>query len=175
MRPTPWHLGLRGSASSCSAVLKPVLTPVLPPGVDPGRPQGRRLRRNMRGYRSRHVLDRPGRSAARQYGESRPDGFGCEGPPRSRDHLHALDGRNRHRPGSEGRPNVYHRLWGNVFSAKLDGSDPKVLLVAQGNLTGIAYCENCVAREKSPMAKSAELMAKVCTLPLGETHALNEP
>ncbi len=30
---------------------------------------------------------------------------------------------------------------GNVFSAKLDGSDPKVLLVAQGNLTGIAYCE----------------------------------
>src|SRR5271154_2684595 len=30
---------------------------------------------------------------------------------------------------------------GNVFSAKLDGSDPKVLLVAQGNLTGIAYGE----------------------------------
>ena len=30
---------------------------------------------------------------------------------------------------------------GNVFSAKLDGSDPKVLLVAQGHLTGIAYCE----------------------------------
>jgi hypothetical protein len=32
---------------------------------------------------------------------------------------------------------------GNVFSAKLDGSPPKVLLVAQGNLTGIAYCESC--------------------------------
>ena len=30
---------------------------------------------------------------------------------------------------------------GNVLSAKLDGSDKKVLLVAQGNLTGIAYCE----------------------------------
>ncbi|MGB7111053.1 MAG: 3-hydroxyacyl-CoA dehydrogenase, partial [Mycobacterium sp.] len=30
---------------------------------------------------------------------------------------------------------------GNVFSAKLDGSDPKVLLVAQGNLTGIAYSD----------------------------------
>jgi hypothetical protein len=30
---------------------------------------------------------------------------------------------------------------GNVFSARLDGSDPKVLLVAQGNLTGIAYGE----------------------------------
>jgi sugar lactone lactonase YvrE len=30
---------------------------------------------------------------------------------------------------------------GNVFSAKLDGSDEKVLLVAQGNLTGIAYAE----------------------------------
>jgi DNA-binding beta-propeller fold protein YncE len=30
---------------------------------------------------------------------------------------------------------------GNVFAAKLDGSDPKALLVAQGNLTGIAYSE----------------------------------
>src|ERR1700754_4258921 len=30
---------------------------------------------------------------------------------------------------------------GNVFSANLDGSAPKVLLVAQGNLTGIAYGE----------------------------------
>ena len=30
---------------------------------------------------------------------------------------------------------------GNVFAAKLDGSDPKALLVAQGNLTGIAYAE----------------------------------
>jgi hypothetical protein len=30
---------------------------------------------------------------------------------------------------------------GNVFSAKLDGSDKQVLLVAQGNLTGIAYAE----------------------------------
>jgi DNA-binding beta-propeller fold protein YncE len=30
---------------------------------------------------------------------------------------------------------------GNVLSAKLDGSDENALLVAQGNLTGIAYCE----------------------------------
>src|SRR6478672_13760945 len=30
---------------------------------------------------------------------------------------------------------------GNVLTAKLDGSDPKALLVAQGNLTGIAYSE----------------------------------
>jgi hypothetical protein len=30
---------------------------------------------------------------------------------------------------------------GNVLTAKLDGSDPGVLLVAQGNLTGIAYAE----------------------------------
>jgi hypothetical protein len=30
---------------------------------------------------------------------------------------------------------------GNLLSAKLDGSDKKVLLVAQGNLTGIAYYE----------------------------------
>ena len=32
---------------------------------------------------------------------------------------------------------------GNVLSAMLDGSDKKVLLVAQGNLTGIAYTEIC--------------------------------
>jgi len=30
---------------------------------------------------------------------------------------------------------------GSVYSARLDGSDPKVLLYAQGNLTGIAYFE----------------------------------
>jgi hypothetical protein len=30
---------------------------------------------------------------------------------------------------------------GDVLSARLDGSNPKVLLVAQGNLTGIAYSE----------------------------------
>jgi hypothetical protein len=30
---------------------------------------------------------------------------------------------------------------GNVLTGKLDGSDPRVLLVAQGNLTGIAYAE----------------------------------
>src|SRR6202795_3337545 len=32
-------------------------------------------------------------------------------------------------------------LGGNVMSANLDGSDKKTLLVAQGNLTGIAYAE----------------------------------
>jgi hypothetical protein len=30
---------------------------------------------------------------------------------------------------------------GNVLTAKLDGSEPRVLLVAQGNLTGVAYSE----------------------------------
>ena len=30
---------------------------------------------------------------------------------------------------------------GSVYSARLDGSDKKVLLYAQGNLTGIAYSE----------------------------------
>ena len=30
---------------------------------------------------------------------------------------------------------------GNVLAAKLDGTDVKALLVAQGNLTGIAYSE----------------------------------
>jgi hypothetical protein len=32
-------------------------------------------------------------------------------------------------------------LAGSVYSAKLDGSEKKPLLVAQGNLTGIAYAE----------------------------------
>src|SRR3984893_859175 len=32
-------------------------------------------------------------------------------------------------------------LAGNIFSAKLDGSEKKPLLVAQGNLTGISYAE----------------------------------
>ena len=32
-------------------------------------------------------------------------------------------------------------LAGNIFSAKLDGSEKKPLLAAQGNLTGIAYAE----------------------------------
>ncbi len=32
-------------------------------------------------------------------------------------------------------------LAGNIFSAKFDGTEKKPLLVAQGNLTGIAYAE----------------------------------
>jgi hypothetical protein len=32
-------------------------------------------------------------------------------------------------------------LAGSIYSAKLDGSDKKPVLVAQGNLTGIAYAE----------------------------------
>jgi hypothetical protein len=32
-------------------------------------------------------------------------------------------------------------LAGSVYSAKLDGSEKKALLAAQGNLTGIAYTE----------------------------------
>jgi hypothetical protein len=30
---------------------------------------------------------------------------------------------------------------GSVYSANLDGSDAKTLLIAEGNLTGIAYVE----------------------------------
>ncbi len=32
-------------------------------------------------------------------------------------------------------------LGGSIYSAKLDGSDKKTLLYAQGNLSGIAYGE----------------------------------
>ena len=34
-------------------------------------------------------------------------------------------------------------LGGSIYSAKLDGSDKKMLLAAQGNLSGIAYYEGC--------------------------------
>jgi hypothetical protein len=33
---------------------------------------------------------------------------------------------------------------GSVYSANLDGSNKKTLLVAQGNLSGIAYAETAV-------------------------------
>ena len=36
---------------------------------------------------------------------------------------------------------------GSVYSAKLDGSEKKPVLIAQGNLTGIAYAE--VSNNKS--------------------------
>src|SRR6266446_1025944 len=36
---------------------------------------------------------------------------------------------------------------GSIYSARLDGSDKRMLLFAQGNLTGIAYA-NVVSREK---------------------------
>jgi hypothetical protein len=32
-------------------------------------------------------------------------------------------------------------LGGSIYSAKLDGSEERVLLYAQGNLTGVAYAE----------------------------------
>jgi hypothetical protein len=32
-------------------------------------------------------------------------------------------------------------LGGSLYSANLDGSNPKAVLMAQGNLTGIAYAE----------------------------------
>jgi hypothetical protein len=35
---------------------------------------------------------------------------------------------------------------GSVYSANLDGSNKKTLLVAQGNLTGIAYAELIASR-----------------------------
>jgi len=41
----------------------------------------------------------------------------------------------------KGRRMFYTDLGGSVYSARLDGSDAKTLLYAQGNLTGIAYAE----------------------------------
>jgi hypothetical protein len=37
-------------------------------------------------------------------------------------------------------------LAGSVYSAKLDGSEKKALLMAQGNLTGVAYADLVQAR-----------------------------
>jgi hypothetical protein len=39
----------------------------------------------------------------------------------------------------EGGRMFFADLAGSVYSAKLDGSEKKTLLVAQGNLTGLAY------------------------------------
>ena len=39
---------------------------------------------------------------------------------------------------------------GSVYSANLDGSDPKTLLVAQGNLTGIVYVELPAVQMSNP-------------------------
>jgi hypothetical protein len=41
----------------------------------------------------------------------------------------------------KGRRMFLTDLGGNVYSASLDGSNKKILLSAQGNLTGIAYAE----------------------------------
>jgi hypothetical protein len=38
---------------------------------------------------------------------------------------------------------------GSLYSANLDGSDPKTLLFGQGNLTGLAYVELPVGRAES--------------------------
>jgi hypothetical protein len=39
-------------------------------------------------------------------------------------------------------------LAGSIYSAKLDGSEKKTLLVAQGNLTGIAYADLALGKLK---------------------------
>jgi DNA-binding beta-propeller fold protein YncE len=49
-------------------------------------------------------------------------------------------------------------LGGNVYSAKLDGSDKKTILAGQGSLTGIAYAE-------FPLAKSTAAQREVLPLP----------
>src|SRR5262249_35973535 len=41
-------------------------------------------------------------------------------------------------------------LTGSVYSANLDGSDKKALLIAKGNLTGIAYAEVPVVHSNGP-------------------------
>src|SRR5262245_26081353 len=45
-------------------------------------------------------------------------------------------------------------LTGSVYSANLDGSNPRTLLVAQGNVTGIAYAELPVAHANGTGAKN---------------------
>ena len=41
----------------------------------------------------------------------------------------------------EGGRMFFGDLGGSVYSAKLDGSEKKTLLIAQGNLTGLAYAD----------------------------------
>ena len=97
-------------------------------------------RSRARSRTSRPLLDRSRRSSARQHGESRVhrrearqnapqivvtdlmEGIGI-----------ALD--------VPGNRMFVTDLAGSLYSAKLDGTDKRTLLVAQGNLTGIAYAE----------------------------------
>src|SRR4029079_7398290 len=60
---------------------------------------------------------------------------------------------------------------GDVLSAKLDGSDPKALLVAQGNLTGIAYYQISGRRVIVSYEKPIRRIAVVGTGVIGASWA----
>jgi hypothetical protein len=93
--------------------------------------------------RPRHVPDRSWRPSARQHREPRRHGSPRQaGKPQTRDSDWRAEGRD---PGisldPKGGRMYYADLAGNVFSARLDGSDSKVLLSRQGSLTGITWVD----------------------------------
>ena len=120
-----------------------------PDGRDGGQSQRHRglLRRPARADRSRArsrkphpLLDRPRRSSARQHGEPRADRreARANAPQIVVSDLMEGIGIALDVPGNR---MFVTDLAGSLYSAKLDGTDKRTLLAAQGNLTGIAYAE----------------------------------
>src|SRR5262249_49588833 len=65
-------------------------------------------------------------------------------------------------------------LTGSVYSANLDGSDKKMLLVAQGNLTGIAYAELPVVLSNGSAAINRTTLSPVTARSV-ETNGATDP
>ena len=89
---------------------------------------------------SRPLLDGSRRSAARQHRESRADRRDAKpgAPEIVLTHLMEGIGLALDVPGDR---MFVTDFGGSVYSARLDGSEKRMLLYAQGNLTGIAYAE----------------------------------
>ena len=108
----------------------------------------RAARTDRYGPRSRpscNVLDGSRRSAARQHGEPRAHGSAeeirSEGAQGSGDSGGWLEEGIGIALDLKGGRMYYTDLGGNVYSARLDGSDSKTLLTGQGSLTGITWVD----------------------------------
>ena len=98
-------------------------------------------RSGARSEQSAHVLDRPRRSAAGNTVNRAPiDADFKQHPDPKILVTHLMEGIGMALDFKGGRMFLTD-LAGDLYSAKLDGSQKKLLLGAQGNLTGIAYAE----------------------------------
>ncbi len=126
-------------AASCERAID------IPRGQTPVEPHGYRaaLRQAARADRPRFgsrqppaVLDRPRRPAPRQHGKSRTAGRATRAgaPLPEIVFTHLMEGIGLALDPKHGRMFITD-FGGSVYSANLDGSDPKTLVVAEGNLT----------------------------------------